>query len=519
MDLSGNSLRLLKRGQSGIRLLFGRMGIAILLLVAKILLMVAFFVRFEDYIVHYYGGSAVITLLMVLHLINKPMEPSIRTTWIILVMAAPIFGSLMYFFIRSDLGHRLLNRMTFRSIADSANECPQDEAVLMRLQNEDPGAAGMCNYAIRYGDARLFCDTHTEYLPSGEEKLNRLLVELEKAQNYIYLEYFIVREGKMWGSILEVLARKAKQGVDVRLMYDGTCEFIMLPRDYPKKLAKLGIKCKVFAPFKPIVSTHYNYRDHRKIIVIDGKVAFNGGVNLSDEYINVDCPYGHWKDVAVLLKGAAVQSYTRMFLQMWNMSEKISDYSPFGIAEEMQADGFVMSFADNPMDEVQLAYRIYKDMIDRTCETVDIMTPYLILDSEMENSLRYAAERGVRVRLLLPHISDNYVANAIAKTHYHILLNSGVQIYEYTPGFVHGKVLVKDGQEAVVGTVNFDYRSFYHHYECGTYLYRTSTITEICKDYQKTIDLSQRVDEATMRKEKWHVKLVGYCLKGFSPLL
>lgn len=520
MEVSGKGMRLLKKGQSGLRLLFGRMGIALFLLIAQFLLMAAIFAWFEDYIIHYYGSALIVCIVMVLHLLNKQMEPTIRIAWIVVVMAAPVFGSLLYLFTLMNVGHRFLCRATIRSIEDSKSNLAQDPQVLDTLKQRNSGAAGLCAFAVNKGDARIFRSTRTEYIPIGEIKLERMLQELEKAQKFIYMEYFIVSEGVMWGRILEVLARKAREGVDVRILYDGTCEFILLPKDYPRKLAKLGIQCKVFSPFKPFVSTHYNYRDHRKILVIDGKVAFNGGINLSDEYINVDAPFGHWKDTAVLLKGPAVRGFTRMFLQMWNMTEKTADHAGQEVIPEPEpAEGFVMPFADNPMDEVRMGHRVYSDILNRAEGSVDIMTPYLILDAEMENTLRYAAARGVRVRLLLPGIADKYVPYAIAKTHYRTLLDAGVEIYEYTPGFVHGKMVVSDGREAVVGTINFDYRSFYHHFECGTYLYGTDCIDDIEKDFEHCLEMSRRVTAQSIRKEKWHRKLIGYLLKGFSPLL
>lgn len=520
MEYNGKEMRLLKKGQSGVQLLFGRMGIALLLLIAQLLLMAAIFAWFEDYVVHYYGSALVVCFLMVLHLLNKQMEPTIRNTWIVIVMAAPIFGTLLYWFTEKNVGHRILIRLTRKSVEDTKGMIEQEASVFESLKAKDPGAAGLCNYAGMTADANVFANTSVEYIPVGEDKLERMLQELEKARDFIYLEYFIVSEGVMWGQVLEVLARKAREGVDVRVLYDGTCEFILLPKNYPKKLSELGIQCKVFSPFKSFVSTHYNYRDHRKILIVDGQTAFNGGINLSDEYINVGSHFGHWKDTAVMLKGEAVRGFTLMFLQMWNMAEKEPDYTALDrIPKCVDARGFVMPFGDNPYDDVRLGHRVYVDLLNRAMNTVDIMTPYLILDSEMENTLCYAAARGIRVRLLLPGIPDKYVPYALAKTHYKSLLDAGVEIYEYSPGFVHAKVLTVDGREAVVSTINFDYRSFCHHFECGTYMHSVDCIDDIEDDFEHCMLLSRKVTYETIRHEKWHRKLVGYLLKGFAPLL
>ncbi len=514
-------LRLLRNGQSGLRqLLFGRMTVVLILLIGQALILMSLFIWFEDYFIHYFGGNAVIAIAMVLYLQNRRMHPAARSSWVIIVMAAPVFGSLLFFFTEFEIGHRLLRRRVNTVIASSRPLLRQDQEVLDTISRENAGAAALCTFASNASDAVVCSNTTVTYFPLGEKMLETLLNELEMAERFIYLEYFIVAEGTMWGRILEILARKAAQGVDVRLMYDGTCEFTLLPKSYPQMLGKLGIRCKVFSPATAFVSTHYNFRDHRKILVIDGHTAFNGGVNLSDEYINVGSKLGHWKDTAVMLKGEAVQSFTRMFLQMWNLDEKAPDFAALNaVPSHQQEKGFVMPFGDNPLDQARVGQRVYMDMISRAVEKVDIMTPYLIIDSEMENVLGYAAARGVRVRLLLPGIPDKYIPYALAKTHYKALLRAGVEIYEYTPGFVHSKIVAADGREAVVGTINFDYRSFIHHFECGTWLYGCGTIEEIGLDFEQCLEASRKVTVETVKTEPWHRTLTGFLLKGFAPLL
>ena len=269
---------------------------------------------------------------------------------------------------------------------------------------------------------------------------------------------------------------RSAEGVEVRVMYDGMCEFSLLSHDYPKRLQKLGIQCKMFSPVTPFISTHYNYRDHRKILVIDGHTAFNGGVNLADEYINEVQRFGHWKDTAVMLKGEAVQSFTLMFLQMWNIDVKNCEYLKYIVPSaniSRQTNGFVMPYGDCPLDNEKVGKMVYMDILNRARDYVHIITPYLILDGEMETALKFAAQRGVEVALILPGIPDKKTAFALAKTHYVSLLEAGVHIYEYSPGFVHAKVFVSDNKKAVIGTINLDYRSLYHHFECATYLYQT----------------------------------------------
>ena len=336
------------------------------------------------------------------------------------------------------------------------------------------------------------------------------------------MEYFIVEEGYMWGRILDILTRKAKEGVEIRVMYDGMCEMSTLPVDYWKLLNAQGIKAKPFSAIKPVISSHYNYRDHRKILVIDGKVAFNGGVNLADEYINRVERFGHWKDTAVMLKGPAVRSFTLMFLQMWYVGEKEADYQSYlapAPTEERDAAGYVMPYCDCPLDEDKVGEAVYMDILNRATDYVHIMTPYLILDGELETALRFAAQRGVDVRLILPGTPDKKMAYALAKTHYKSLTEAGVKIYEYTPGFVHAKVFVSDDHKAVVGTINLDYRSLYHHFECATYLYKTDCIPEIEKDFRETLAKCRPVTAESIKNEKLSVKAVGQLAKLISPLM
>ena len=325
-----------------------------------------------------------------------------------------------------------------------------------------------------------------------------------------------------WGKILEVLARKAAEGVDVRVMYDGTCEFTTLPRDYPSRLEKLGIQCRVFSPVQPFVSTHYNYRDHRKILVIDGKVGFTGGVNLADEYINHIEKYGRWKDAAVMLEGEGVRPLTILFLEMWSILrepefEKFLSVPPHSVP----AKGFAAPYGDCPLDGERVGEMVYIDLLNRAKRYIHIMTPYLILDGELETALKFAAERGVDVHLILPHVPDKKFAYALAKTHYKSLLDSGVKISEWLPGFVHAKVFVVDDSEAVVGTINLDYRSLYHHFENAVWMKDTACIPAIEKDFQKTLEFCRDVEPT--RESIWEGKvllhLAGILLKVIAPLL
>lgn len=522
-DYKNRGLRLLKKGQKGmVHAIFSRFGLMLAMLIVQVLFLFSIFQWFEEFIPHYLGGTAVFTLVMVIYLLNSGMNPTAKITWLIVVMLLPVFGVLLFLYTRSDLGHRALKKRVNHIISDTKERIPQEEAVLQRLREENKGAASLAHYIARSGCHPVYDRTAATYFPLGEDKFEEMLKQLEAAEHFIFMEYFIVDEGIMWGRVLEILAAKAAAGVDVRFMYDGSCEFALLPHDYPRRLRKLGIKCKVFAPVSPFVSTHYNYRDHRKILVIDGHTAFNGGVNLADEYINQKAKFGHWKDTAVMLKGEAVKSFTLMFLQMWEIDEAEEEsarFLSFPAAPEEAAGGYVIPYGDCPLDNEKLGERVYMDILNRSQEYVHIMTPYLILDGEMETALKFAAERGVEVAVLLPGIPDKAIPYALAKTHYKSLLESGVKIYEYTPGFIHAKVFVSDDREAVVGTINLDYRSLYHHFECATYLYGADCISGIEADFQATAAKCRQVTPETCRREKLRVKLTGCLMKAVAPLL
>ncbi len=510
-------LRLLKKGKYGLlRCVFGRTGLVLLFLIAQALVLLAGFLWFEEHILL---GHGLIAIVMAIYLVNARLDPTAKITWLLIVIPLPLFGALLYLFTRCEVGHRAVKRRLEQLRKADRQAIVQDPAPAAQLEAQDPGAAALVRYVGSTGCYPLFSNCEVTYFPLGEDKFQALLVELEKAEKFIYLEYFIVSEGLMWGKILEILARKAAQGVDVRMMYDGTCEFSLLPRSYPKQLQKLGIQCVSFSPVTPFVSTHYNYRDHRKILVIDGHTAFNGGINLADEYINRTVRYGHWKDTAVMVKGPAARSFTLMFLEMWNLAQRRTSPMPDFPDIPHPAQGFVMPYGDDPLDTEKVGKQVYIDLLNRATRYVHIMTPYLILDGELENALTYAAKRGVEVALLLPGIPDKKIPYALAKTWYQRLLDAGVKLYEYTPGFVHAKIFAVDGREAVVGTINLDYRSLYHHFECATYLYRVACIADIETDFQACLGKSRTVSYETVKKEKLTTKLTGAVMKLVAPLL
>lgn len=468
-------IRLLRKGQKGlIHAIFSRFGLVLVLLVLQFGALFSLMRWFSNLLPHYLGGTLLVTAAMMVYLLNQDMNNSVRIPWLVVTALAPVLGVLLFCYTKEDVGHRVLKKRLLELEGQTRSQLPQPQKASKALDADCPGAASLAQYLRgRGGGFPVYENTQVTYFPSGEAKFAALLPQLESATQYIFLEYFIIDEGLMWGRILEILARKAAQGVDVRVMYDGTCEFSTLPRDYPRRLEALGIRCKVFAPVTPFVSTHYNYRDHRKILVVDGRVGFTGGVNLADEYINHVEKYGRWKDAAVMLEG-----------------ERVGEM-------------------------------VYIDLLNRARRSVHIITPYLILDGELETALRFAAERGVDVHLILPGKPDKWFAYALAKTHYLPLLSSGVKISEWTPGFTHAKVMIMDGQEAVVGTINLDYRSLYHHFENAVWMRGVDCLPRIEADFQDTLAQCRTVEPT--RQSVWQGKkllhLVGMMLKFIAPLI
>lgn len=513
-------IRLLKKGKQGIvHMIFSRAGIIILLLLlnAALLLLPMFWLESSIPLI---GVNTVFVIVMVFFLLNSRMDPTAKLTWLFVIMILPLFGALLFWYTQTNMGVRVLKRRSQQLVEQTKESVPRCRRAEENLAAADPGAASLARYLLHSGAFPVFDRTAVTYFPLGEDKWTEMLRQLEQAEHFIFMEYFIINEGLMWGKVLEILARKAAQGVEVRVMYDGMCEFSTLSHDYPKRLANLGIQCKPFAPITPFVSTHYNYRDHRKILVIDGHTAFNGGINLADEYINHVIRFGHWKDTAVMIKGEAVRSFTLLFLQMWGINEPNPEFNRYltcPIPESESVSGYVIPYGDCPLDEHKIGERVYMDILNRARRYVHIMTPYLILDGEVETALRFAAQRGVDVSLILPGIPDKKIPYALAKTHYASLLSAGVRIYEYTPGFVHAKVFVSDDQEAVVGTINLDYRSLYHHFECATYLNRTDCIPQIEEDFQATLTKCRQITPG--HQEKWTTRLTGAVAKAFAPLL
>ena len=461
-----------------------------------------------------------LSLLIILYLVRKDENSAYKVGWIALIGLLPLLGGALYLaFGNKRPSRRLRSKMQAVEQAHRADRAQQ------------PGqTAGLCDenrgvsrYLTQYGCYPAWQNTTARYFSCGEAMYPALLADLEKAEKSIFLEFFIVSQGKMWQGVEDILRRKAAQGVDVRLIYDDFGSLLGLPTDFVVRMERAHIRCIPFNPVVPLLSLVMNHRDHRKIVVVDGNVAYTGGVNLADEYINHIEKYGRWKDSALMLEGEGVRSMTALFLQMWSIlcQPEFEQFLSDPIPAAANAKGFVVPYGDCPLDGERVGEMVYMDMLNRARKYVHIISPYLILDGELETALRFAAERGVDVHLILPGKPDKWFVYALAKTHYKALLSSGVKISEWQPGFTHAKIVIADGVEAVAGTINLDYRSLYHHFENAVWMRGTDCIANMEADFQDTLTRCRRVEQT--RESIWQGKkllhLAGILLKFIAPLV
>lgn len=516
--------RTVKKAKKGILgIIFSRTALIVLLLVLQILLMLGVATYLRDYVMYVYSAMNILGAIVVVYIINQRGNPAFNLTWVLLILIFPVFGCLLYVYVKSEIGSRYVGKRLGKLKLDTYRYMEQKQEILDDLRLSKPADANLSHYMKYQLGFPTYRNTRAVFFSCGEEKFPALVEELKKAKKFIFLEYFIIVDGYMWQTILDVLKEKAGEGVEVRLMYDGMNSISRLPYNYPKQLKKYGIKCKVFSPVRPILSTTQNNRDHRKICVVDGEVAFTGGINLGDEYINRVERFGYWKDTAVMLKGDAVQSFTMLFLQMWNVTEMKQEQ--FGnyltpTSEELHRElGFMIPYGDSPFDNEDVGEAVYTHILNHAKKYVHIMTPYLILDSGMLENLTRAAKSGIEVCIIMPHIPDKWYAFAVAKTYYRELIEAGVQIYEFTPGFVHAKIFVSDDEAATVGTINLDYRSLYLHFECGVYIYNNLVVRDIERDFQKTLKQCQRITMTELKKINPLMLLSGRVLRLIAPLM
>ncbi|MTI96744.1 MAG: cardiolipin synthase [Firmicutes bacterium] len=469
------------------------------------------------------GLLTLISLLVVLYIISKKDKPAFKLSWVFMILFFPVFGGLFYLLFNFQSSTRRARRAIEKVEEHSRPLFDSTENLVPILTERGEDCIPQVRYLQDFAGFPVYENTRTQYLTPGEVKFAKLIDELKTARNFIFLEYFIISRGLMWDTILEVLREKVQQGVEVRVIYDDMGCFFRLPKDYHKTLADMGIQCAVFNRFRPILSTLHNNRDHRKLVVIDGKTAFTGGVNIGDEYINVVERFGHWKDAAIMVEGEAVRSFTLMFLQMWslgtNTKEDYKKYLPdWTNCCPFKSDGYVQPYADSPMDKENVSEHVYIQIINNAKRYVYINTPYLIIDDTIISALALAAKSGVDVRIVTPHRWDKRLVHMTTRSYYRELIRAGVKIYEYTNGFIHSKTFVSDDVVATVGTPNLDFRSLYLHFECGVWLYKNSSVLDIKQDFLETLAVCHEITLDDCRSNAYQ-RFVQEVLRVFAPLM
>jgi len=465
------------------------------------------------YIYFIFNGLSAISCLFIL---NREFNPAYKISWIMLVLIVPIAGCIFYILfgsLRNTKKRRARIKELDEEMMQDANKFAEDVNI------EDLNLHKLVSYVDNLTGLKVHTNTISKFLPSGEEFLKELLEELNKAEKFIFMEYFIIREGYMWDCIKEVLIEKVKQGVDVRLIYDDFGSINKVSHKFKKDLIRLGIKVVNFNPYRPRLSMVINYRDHRKITVIDGNVGFVGGSNLADEYINRVRKFGYWKDSSIVMKGDAVWNLTLLFMYMWKLSTnetfELEKYRP---TLSYPTTGYVLPFGDGPLDGHQCIEMSYMNIINNAKKYVYITTPYLVLDNEMAMALKNAALSGVDVRIMMPHIPDKKLVFMISRSYYQDLIKAGVKIYEFLPGFLHSKYIVSDDIVSIVGTANLDYRSFYLHYEVVSLFYKTESVLDVKRDFDNMLKVANLVKLEDTKASFLKRALISF-LRVFSPMI
>ena len=461
--------------------------------------------------------------ILFLSIVNREQAAVYKIPWIIIFLIFPFAGVMVYV----TFGNVRISKKQMRKFRHVYNESHdgyyEQKFVLKQLEEVGTKGLGMAKYLKNTTSLPLFNNTKTQYLPTGEEFFEKLKSEISSAERYVFLEYFIIEEGEMWNGIFEILTEKIKKGVEIYIMYDDVGSMPKLPAKFYKQLQKQGFNATKFNKFTPVVSISHNNRDHRKIAVIDGEKGFVSGANIADEYINVSKPFGRWRDNALFLQGQAVDSLVRLFIQLYNMAttEQLVEEQFIFDHHKFVNDGFVFPFGDSPapITYEHIGENIYLDIINRADKYVYITTPYLIVDTPITDALKKAAERGVDVRIIIPEIPDKKLVYLLTKSFLPSLIRAGVKIYKYKNGFIHSKTFLSDGDVGVVGTINLDFRSLVHHFECAVWLYKTSSLIDIYADFLRLFEVDCELVDEEKARLKWYERLIKSLLNLFAPLM
>ena len=505
------------------RLLMSKYGFSIIIMLLELFLVFAAFFYFNQLVPNWLSALVIASLYIgtILTIVNRNMPPESKVTWLLFAVV-PVFGFLLYLMF----GERRLSKKEIQQLEKmDSMKFREDNSYDLRveLKQENKSAFGIVKSLLSMDhNADVYDGTTSQYFPLGEEMFEAMLDDLRSAKKFIFLEFYIIDPGLMWNRILQILVDKVQQGVEVKLLYDDIGCMETLSGDYTKRLRKMGIDAHKFNKVIPRMTVAYNNRDHRKILVVDGQVGYTGGINLADEYINHIVRFGHWKDGGVRLEGRAVKALTRLFLMNWYINRgEITDFDRYHFdSQRVEGKGLYIPYGSGPKPiyKEQVGKAVYQNIINQAIDYVYITTPYLIIDYDLTEDIKNAAMRGVDVRIVTPFIPDKKLIQIVTRGAYPDLLEAGVRIYEYTPGFIHSKNVISDDELAVVGTINFDYRSLVHHYENAVLMYQTETIADIKQDFEDLFDISKEISLETLQNS-WYQRLLKEIMQLFAPLL
>lgn len=461
----------------------------------------------------------VIQFLSVIYIIYKDQNAAYKIVWIILLMFLPIAGFVAYLLWGNNKSPKYIKEEINKNDNKTKKILPQYEEIIDDIKNLDRKKE--VKFLLNGTSYPIYNNKKIEYLKIGEEYYERLLKDLKEAKEYILIEYFIISDGKMWNEIYEILKEKRKQNVKIYIMFDALGSLFKKPKYLKEQLEEANIDYLAFNPLTTFIRSYINYRDHRKIVVIDGKVGYTGGINIGDEYINLTHRLGHWKDCGVRIEGEGIKSLISIFFTLWNMNKKTVNYESYinEIEQTSKEQGYIIPFSDNPHNKMNPMQNSYINIINNAQKYVYIMTPYLILDSETEQALINTSLSGINIKIITPSIPDKKLVNACTKSFYGKLLEAGIEIYEYKPGFIHSKVIISDDEVSIVGTANFDFRSFYLNYECGIWMYSTLEELNIKKDFEETLKQCEKIELKVWKKRKLDIRIIEALLRLISPLL
>lgn len=495
--------------------------IAVLITVLEVLGVIGMLMACCKYIPYFYLAAWATEIFCVIRIIASDDNPDYKVPWLLLVLIVPIAGFMIYFmFYSRTLQKRFIKRMDNLKSQAYAKD---DGELVSRLQEESPVAAAQARMLCRIGETKLFTNTKQEYFPLGEDMYQRMLTDLEAAEKFIYMEYFIIEEGKFWNSILDILKRKAASGVEVRVLYDDIGCMMTLPGDYHKTLRSYGIWAIPFSRLRGNADSEFNNRSHRKILVIDGKIGYTGGVNIADEYINEIERFGHWKDTAIRLEGEAVWELTKLFVVDFGINAKKLPFTRTDLYPnhpELEESGYIIPFGDgpSPIYDRRVGKCVIQNMLSGAIRYAWMTSPYLIIDNDLCTHLENAALRGVDVRIIVPHIPDKKLVFAMTRSFYPRLMDAGVKIYEYEPGFIHAKSYLVDDDYGMIGTINLDYRSLVHHFENGVWMYKCQATRTLKADIEDTLTKCIQVTP-DMLKTSLLQRFIRDVVRIFAPLL